>query len=81
MYQEIDMEPKSASTVLSVIVKSSELIKKLLADVDNTNKDTKYYTTYLEVASIAIRGIEEEYIGILVEAANRQLENTRQKQQ
>ena len=75
------MEPTSILTGVSATMKAYESITKLLTDADKlAPDDARYYATYLEVARQAIKGIEEEYVEILIEAAHCQLNVAEQKE-
>jgi hypothetical protein len=70
------MEPISVLTAVGPIVKAAEAIDKLLTDAEQLAKDdAQYYATYLAVAGQAIKGLEDEYLGILKQAAQSNLNN------
>jgi hypothetical protein len=65
-------------TVVSA-VEAAKAIQELLMHADQLAKDdAQYYATYLAVASKAIEGIEGEYLGILMQAAEANLDNAKE---
>lgn len=75
------MEPASALSGISFVLKAAESISKLKNDADKLSPDdARYYAAYLEIASQAIKGLEQEYLEILVQAANCDINDYLQKQ-
>ena len=69
------MEPTELSVASPIIQKAAELAKnKLDAASQLAASDAKRYVSYLEGALEAIRGLENEYIDILVEAMHCQVD-------
>jgi hypothetical protein len=70
--EEDFMEPVAVLTATSPVLRQTfEAIKALQADADKlAPEDARYYTIYLEVARQTIKGLEDEYINILVDAAH-----------
>ena len=63
------MEPTVLSVASPIIQKAAELAKnKLEAGNQLAASDAKRYVSYLEGALEAIRGLENEYVDVLVEA-------------
>jgi hypothetical protein len=74
------MELTSAATGASALLKAVESIKKIRETADKLPpEDARYYGAWIDVASQAIKGLEEEYIEILVQAAHCQLNDPQQK--
>jgi hypothetical protein len=70
------MDPVSAFGVVVSAVEAIKAINELLKNEDHLAKDdAQYYATYLAVASKAIEGIEGEYLGILIQATECNLDN------
>jgi hypothetical protein len=80
-YMEEIMEPISIATGASAVLKAIESINKIRADADKlAPDDARYYGTWINVASEAIKGLEQEYIEILVEAARCEPSEPQQKE-
>jgi hypothetical protein len=68
------MEPTSVVTGISAVLKAAESINKILTDAHNWGPDdARYYGTWITVASEAIKGLEQAYIEILIEAEHCQV--------
>jgi hypothetical protein len=75
-------EPVSVLGAVGPILKAAEFIdKKLVENKHLTSDDAKYYGMHLENASQAIHGLEEEYIEILIQASEVDLEDEDQKRE
>jgi hypothetical protein len=73
-----NMEP--ISTVVGPILKAAEAIDKLYVKLnDLAQEDVRYYTTYIEVAAEAIKGIQNEYLEILKQAAQCKIEKEEER--
>ncbi len=75
------MEPLSTLSAISpILLKAAESIK---ARIDGANKlasdDAQYYGAWIQVASEAIKGLQDEYIDILREAAHCRLNKPKEK--
>ena len=74
------MEPVVLSVASPIIQKAAELAKSKLDAADQlAASDAKRYVSYLESAREAIRGLENEYVDILVEAMHCQVDRPEQK--
>jgi hypothetical protein len=74
------MDPKSLDFVGTALSKAFDMIEKLADNADKLEQDdVKYYITYIEIAKQALNGLEEEYIEILLEAANCQISDMTQR--
>jgi hypothetical protein len=74
------MEPTSLVTGTSTVLKAAELIKKMVDDAGKLPpEDAKYYGGWINVASEAIKGLEQEYIDILIQAAHCQFNEPQQR--
>jgi hypothetical protein len=74
------MDPISTLSTFSSLLKSAESIDKLFENGKQLAKDdAKYYSTYIEAASEAIRGLEGEYLGILIQAAKCNLSDQKER--
>jgi len=63
------VEPVGLSVASPIVQKAAELAKAKLDAADQlASSDAKRYVSYLEGALEAIRGLENEYVDILVEA-------------
>jgi len=70
------MEPASAISTLVSAADAAKAIKQLLAHSNELAKDdAQYYATYLAVAGKAVEGLEGEYLSILRQAADCDLQS------
>jgi hypothetical protein len=68
---EVVMEPVSVLSAVDPILKAGEAIKALVVGADQlAPDDARYYGTWINVAGEAIRGLVQEYIEVLIEAAH-----------
>jgi hypothetical protein len=80
-----NMEP--ISTVVGPILKAAAAIDKLYVKLNDlalelkhlAQEDVRYYTTYIEVAAEAIKGIQNEYLEILKQAAQCKIEKEEER--
>jgi hypothetical protein len=69
------MEPTSVVTAASNVLKAAGLIRKMADEARQlTLEDVRYYNAWINVASESIKALEQEYIGILIEAAHCQFD-------
>lgn len=74
------MDPISIVGTLRGAIQVAEEIEKRLKDVDKlAEDDAKYYANYIEVAALAVEGLETKYLEILTYAQQLDLSDIKQR--